>query len=899
MPDGSIVFDTALDNAKLQKDLAKIKKEIEKLDFSASSQEAKKSPLVQQAQALEQKMKAARAEVQRYGKAWQAGVPGADKDQSTAIAQVRQLETQYAKVTAQIDKIDAKLLPTQDRLDNMKISAGGIEQQLAQAGVNTEKMDRATKKANKSAQRFALRLREVVRSALVFTLITQALAKFREWMGKVIRTNKEASAAVAKLKGSLLTLAQPLLKVLIPAFTALVNIITAVVTALANIVSMLFGTTAQASSEAAEALQGETEALEGVGGAAKKAGKSLAGFDEMNKLSGDSAGGSGGGSGSPDFGVLAKAEMDKMTAYVSGALLAIGAILAFSGVNIPLGLGLMAVGALGLATVIKENWGAMDTGLLSALTRILTILGGFALVIGAILTLTGANIPLGIGLMIFGAAALAGAVALNWKAMGDSINEALGALFIIIGGFIAIIGVILLLTGNIPLGLGLLLAGISLFAAGMVAANWDEMGGKIGETLGAIFVVIGGFLAVIGVILLLTGNIPLGLGLLIAGIAIFAASAVVINGNIAAEHVSAMLGTIFSIAGTAMLAIGLLLVLTGIGGPLGIGLMIAGGAALGVGAVALNWDWIIEKLKGMWSGITNWWETNAAQFFTADYWIGLGKNMLDGLFNGLSSIGSKISEWGGGFIDGVCDFFGIHSPSTEFESLGKYMMLGMEGGIDGNGDIVLAVFSGLLVQMLTLTQDTTLEMQTAFALFLAYLMGGFKDGWTSSWQHFQDSSRRSIRNIMLEIDALNAKLASIERNITITITTVYKSVGGSGSSSSSKSSTARSAARVADMPATLRAIPMATGGVIPPNREFLALYGDQRSGNNIEAPESLLRKIAREETGNSQIVPLLRALLDAVQAGKTMEVDGTPFGRIVYDTYNRENRRHGTALTVR
>lgn len=101
------------------------------------------------------------------------------------------------------------------------------------------------------------------------------------------------------------------------------------------------------------------------------------------------------------------------------------------------------------------------------------------------------------------------------------------------------------------------------------------------------------------------------------------------------------------------------------------------------------------------------------------------------------------------------------------------------------------------------------------------------------------------------------------------------------------------------MPATLRAIPMATGGVIPPNREFLALYGDQRSGNNIEAPESLLRKIAREENGNSQIVPLLRALLDAVQAGKTMEVDGTPFGRIVYDTYNRENRRHGTALTVR
>lgn len=898
MPDGSIVFDTTLDNAKLQKDLAKIKKDIEKLEASVSAQEAKKSPLVQQAQALEQKMKAARTEVQRYGKAWRSGVSGADKDQSAATTQVRQLEAQYAKVTGQIDKIDEKLLPAQDRLDEMKASAGEVEQRLARAGVNTEKMDRATKKASKSAQRFALRLKEVIRSALVFTLITQALAKFREWMGKVIRTNKEAAAAVAKLKGALLTLAQPLLKLLIPAFTAFVRIIASVVSALANIVSMLFGTTAQASSEAAEALQGETEALDGVGGAAKKAGKSLAGFDEINKLSGDSAGGSGGGSESPDFGMLAKAELDKMTAYVSGALLAIGAILAFSGVNIPLGLGLMAVGALGLAAVIKENWGAMDAGLLGALTRVLAILGGFALVIGAILTLTGANIPLGIGLMIFGAAALAGAVALNWEAMGDSLNEALGALLIIIGGFISVIGVILLLTGNIPLGLGLLLAGISLFATGMIATNWDEMGGKIGETLGAIFVVIGGFLAVIGIILLLTGNIPLGLGLLIAGISIFAASAAAINGNIAADHVSEMLGAIFSIAGTAMLAIGLLLVLTGIGGPLGIGLMIAGGAALGAGAVALNWGWIIEKLKGMWSGITNWWDANAAQFFTADYWIGIGKNMLDGLFNGLSSIGSKISEWGGGFIDGVKDFFGIHSPSTEFETLGKYMMLGMEGGIDDNNEVVLAVFSGLLAQMLTMTQTTTDDMQALFTAILLYIMADFKSGWTSFWQYFQDASGQSIQSVMGKIDALNAKLASIERNITITITTAHKTVGNSSGFSSS-SATRSVAARVAAMPTTLKAIPMATGGVIPPNREFLALYGDQRSGNNIEAPESLLRKIVREEGGGSMNTALLQAILDAIKAGAVVVMDQDQIGRVVYDTYNSENRRRGVSLTTR
>lgn len=42
---------------------------------------------------------------------------------------------------------------------------------------------------------------------------------------------------------------------------------------------------------------------------------------------------------------------------------------------------------------------------------------------------------------------------------------------------------------------------------------------------------------------------------------------------------------------------------------------------------------------------------------------------------------------------------------------------------------------------------------------------------------------------------------------------------------------------------------LAKGAVIPPRSEFLAVLGDQKQGNNIEAPESLLRRIVREESG--------------------------------------------------
>lgn len=42
---------------------------------------------------------------------------------------------------------------------------------------------------------------------------------------------------------------------------------------------------------------------------------------------------------------------------------------------------------------------------------------------------------------------------------------------------------------------------------------------------------------------------------------------------------------------------------------------------------------------------------------------------------------------------------------------------------------------------------------------------------------------------------------------------------------------------------------LASGAVIPPNSPFTAVLGDQKRGNNIEAPESLIRRIVKEETG--------------------------------------------------
>ena len=90
---------------------------------------------------------------------------------------------------------------------------------------------------------------------------------------------------------------------------------------------------------------------------------------------------------------------------------------------------------------------------------------------------------------------------------------------------------------------------------------------------------------------------------------------------------------------------------------------------------------------------------------------------------------------------------------------------------------------------------------------------------------------------------------------------------------------------------------LATGAVIPPNREFMAVLGDQRSGNNIEAPEALIRKIVREESGDGNS-ELLRAILEAIRAGQVIMVDRQVLGRVVTREQNRSTRASGRSAVL-
>lgn len=64
---------------------------------------------------------------------------------------------------------------------------------------------------------------------------------------------------------------------------------------------------------------------------------------------------------------------------------------------------------------------------------------------------------------------------------------------------------------------------------------------------------------------------------------------------------------------------------------------------------------------------------------------------------------------------------------------------------------------------------------------------------------------------------------------------------------------------------------LATGAVIPPNSEFLAVLGDQKRGTNIEAPADLIRQIVREEVGQASGSTHVTIVLDSVDGKKLFD----------------------------
>lgn len=360
--------------------------------------------------------------------------------------------------------------------------------------------------------------------------------------------------------------------------------------------------------------------------------------------------------------------------------------------------------------VVKEISDELSSGMM--------IVGIVAIVLGILLCMA-QQWAWGIGLIAVGAAGIVTPIALNWDGIKEQLQGSFGG-WLVLGGVIAIIlGILLCFTPALPLGIGLIVLGAAAVVAPVVA-NWDAISNKITE----IFTEFAGIIA---------------------------------------------------IAGTALIVLGIILCCTGVGIGLGIGLILAGVAGLAT-VVAVNWDAIVDWVKGAWDAVKAFWDKYIAPIFTAKFWLDLAKKCGNGLISGFEAA-----------INGIISLF---------ETMINWI-------VDGLNSISIDVPDWVPV------------------------IGGSKFGFN--------------------IPRANFGRVKIPR--------------------------------------------LAQGAVIPPNREFLAVLGDQKQGTNIEAPlqtivdafNIALAQNGGARNGNTEII---------------LEIDGREFGRAVVEQGNRENRRIGTRLAV-
>lgn len=340
--DGYITYSTKLDNENLEKDLSSTTKKIESLEKQLQKNSDKRLPISRRVSELGGQLDEAKAKLvslQDEAQRVAGALSNANSNDPASIAAYTDAAARQASITRElaaqqktVDGLQAKFDRAADQLDtvdmaakrissdltNAKDRAGKLAEELYKPATAADAVASAVEQADQRIKKFSSRLKSLAKRVFVFTLITTALRSVKDWMGSVIKSNSEASAAIARLKGALLTLAQPIMSVLIPAFTALVNVLTRIVSAIAGMVSLLFGKTIGETKDAAKGMYDEADAIEATGSAAKKATKSLANFDEINKLSNGSSGG-GGSTIKPDFSFDTKdmaADFDKLLNWV-------------------------------------------------------------------------------------------------------------------------------------------------------------------------------------------------------------------------------------------------------------------------------------------------------------------------------------------------------------------------------------------------------------------------------------------------------------------------------------------------------------------------------------------------------------------------------------------------------
>ena len=205
----------------------------------------------------------------------QQSIPGLTAKYTEQESVLSDLQKQHAALAAQ--------LATEEQAVTRQSSLAGKAQIAATAVART----------SKAVGQLGRRLAGIVSGALVFNLISSALRSVVNMMGTTIAKTNGVSTALGKLKGAAATAAAGLASALSPAIIGLLNLLTSLINGFLRLLSLLTGKSISSMKQTAKGINAVGSAAGSTSKQADKAKRSLAGFDEIERL--DAKTGSSGG----------------------------------------------------------------------------------------------------------------------------------------------------------------------------------------------------------------------------------------------------------------------------------------------------------------------------------------------------------------------------------------------------------------------------------------------------------------------------------------------------------------------------------------------------------------------------------------------------------------------------
>lgn len=336
---------------------------------------------------------------------------------------------------------------------------------------------------------------------------------------------------------------------------------------------------------------------------------------------------------------------------------------------------------------------------------------------------------------------------------------------------------------------------------------------------------------------------------------------------------------------------------------------------------------IEDLLEGIGEGVSTYVIEPLVNLFNT--FTEFGSDIVEGLKNGITTALEGIGDWVSTnivepIVNAFCNLFGIHSPSTVFEGFGIDLIQGLLNGIDsliGSVEQIFTDLSNWLTETWDSIKSTALQKWILLKTSIVTKVSEIKSS--------VEEKFNAIKTKVVEVSE-NIRASALEKFIMLrtSIVTVFEKLGDlikapintvigivesfinkiisginslTGGFTDIVDSLGDVASQVGLPTVSISAIPsvsiprLAQGAVIPPNREFMAILGDQKSGTNIEAPLDTIKQAVAEEL-STQLEVLESGFASVVNAinNKNLSIGDKQIGQANARYVRQQNLIRGT-----